>query len=71
MLPQQRYAPVSSIFGNINNNSGYGMSTTSGSGMIESQFPDYFRRLMDTNQMDFESTFDQIIYLLSFEPEKA
>ncbi len=35
------------------------------------QFPDYMRRLCDFRQMDFEATFDQLLTLLSFEPQKV
>jgi len=38
---------------------------------IDVRFPDYFRRLIDFKQMDFESTFDQMIHLLSPDPENA
>jgi hypothetical protein len=44
---------------------------SSGNGASDGQLPDYFRRLLDFKQMDFESTFDQMIYLLSPDPEKA
>lgn len=40
-------------------------------GTYDVQFPDYFRRLIDVQQMDFESTFDQMFHLLSFDPEKG
>lgn len=43
----------------------------SSSSSSDVQFPDYFRRLLDFKQMDFESTFDQMIYLLSSDPESA
>jgi hypothetical protein len=35
------------------------------------QFPDYLRRLCDFHQMDFESAFEQLFSLLSFEPQKV
>ena len=35
------------------------------------RFPDYLRRLLDFRQMDFEATFDQMITLLSSEPQKV
>jgi len=36
----------------------------------EGRFPDYVRRLCDFRQMDFEATFDQMLILLSTEPER-
>ena len=35
------------------------------------RFPEYLRRLGDFRQMDFEATFDQILSLLSWEPQKV
>jgi hypothetical protein len=35
------------------------------------RFPDYARRLLDFKQMDFESAFDQILTLLSRDPNKV
>lgn len=40
-----------------------------GSRISEHNFPKYFRRLIDFKQMDFEVTFDQLIMLLSTEPD--
>lgn len=37
----------------------------------DGQFPDYIRRLCDFRQMDFESAFEQLFSLLSFEPQKV
>mmetsp|Transcript_40623 Transcript_40623/g.41468 ORF Transcript_40623/g.41468 Transcript_40623/m.41468 type:complete len:256 (+) Transcript_40623:134-901(+) len=37
----------------------------------EGRFPDYIRRLCDFRQMDFESTFDQMLTLLSTEPHRV
>ena len=37
--------------------------------LIDVKFPDYVRRLCDFHQMDFENTFDQMLTLLSFEPQ--
>ena len=39
--------------------------------MLDSKFPQYVRRLIDFRQMDFEATFDQMLNLLSIEPQKA
>ena len=44
---------------------------SSNSSASDVQVPDYFRRLIDFKQMDFEATFDQVIYLLSSDPERA
>ena len=44
-----------------------GNGVTSGDG----KFPDYMRRLCDFRQMDFEATFDQLLTLMSFEPQKV
>jgi len=49
----------------------YTLPGTSPDGTYDVQFPDYFRRIIDFQQMDFESTFDQILHLLSFDPEKG
>ena len=38
---------------------------------LDSKFPKYFRRLVDFRQMDFEATFDQMITLLSIEPDNV
>lgn len=47
----------------------YQKSTTS---FLEGgRFPEYLRRLCDFRQMDFEAAFDQMITLLSFEPQKV
>jgi len=37
----------------------------------DGRFPDYIRRLCDFRQMDFESTFDQMLTLLSTEPHRV
>ena len=37
----------------------------------EYNFPDFIRRMFDFRQMDFESAFDQIFSLLSFEPQRV
>lgn len=39
--------------------------------MGDGKFPDYIRRLCDFRQMDFEATFDQMLTLLSFEPNRV
>ncbi len=36
----------------------------------EGRFPDYLRRLLDFRQMDFEAAFDQLLTLLSVEPQR-
>lgn len=45
---------------------------TGGIGHLSSdgRFPDYVRRLFDVKQMDFEAAFDQILTLLSWEPQR-
>jgi len=40
------------------------------SNLMERRFPDYVRRLLDIRQMDFEAAFDQLITLLSTEPQQ-
>lgn len=35
------------------------------------RFPDYVRRLVDIKQMDFEAAFDQLLTILSLEPQKV
>lgn len=40
-------------------------------GKGEYNFPDFIRRMCDFRQMDFESAFDQIFNLLSFEPQRV
>lgn len=35
------------------------------------RFPDFLRRLCDFRQMDFEATFDQMLTLLSFDPDRV
>lgn len=37
----------------------------------DGKFPDYMRRLCDFRQMDFEATFDQLLTLISLEPQKV
>ncbi len=39
--------------------------------VLDSKFPQYIRRLCDFRQMDFEATFDQMLNLLSVEPQRA
>lgn len=39
--------------------------------LMSERFPDYIRRLLDINQMDFEATYDQMLLLLSFDPSRA
>jgi hypothetical protein len=68
MLPHARtqsFIPHQSI----RNNSF--LSSFGSNASIDGQLQDYFRRLIDFKQMDFEAAIDQMIYLLSFEPEKA
>jgi hypothetical protein len=38
---------------------------------IEGKLPDYFRRLCDVRQLDFEAAFDQLITLMSLEPQNV
>lgn len=35
------------------------------------RFPEFLRRLCDVRQMDFEATFDQLLTLLSLEPDRV
>jgi hypothetical protein len=42
-----------------------------GSSILDARFPDYVRRLFDFRQMDFEATFDQMLSLLSMEPQQV
>ncbi len=42
-----------------------------GPSSVDSQFPEYLRRLTDLRQMDFESAFDQMFSLLSTDTEAA
>ena len=37
----------------------------------DGRFPDYVRRLFDLQQMDFEAAFDQLMSILSWEPQKV
>lgn len=37
----------------------------------DSKFPQYIRRLLDFRQMDFEATFDQMLNLLSLDPQRT
>ena len=37
----------------------------------ENHFPKYFRRLIDVKQMDFEKAFDEMVTLLSTEPDEV
>lgn len=48
-------------------------STRPSSSFLENngRFPEYLRRLCDIRQMDFESAFDQMITLVSLEPQKV
>ena len=46
-------------------------NSPSSSNLIDAKFPHYFRRLCDIRQMDFEATFDQMLNLLSIEPQRA
>lgn len=41
------------------------------SSVLDARFPDYVRRLVDFRQMDFEATFDQMLTLLSWEPQEV
>lgn len=38
--------------------------------LLEGKFPDYMRRLCDFRQMDFEAAFDQLLTLISLEPQQ-
>ncbi len=42
----------------------------SNSDVEEGRFPDYLRRLLDFRQMDFEAAFDQLLTLISAEPQR-
>ena len=44
---------------------------TRGSRLGDGRFPDYLRRLCDFKQMDFEATFDQMLTLVSTEPNRV
>ena len=44
--------------------------SSSHSRILDSKFPQYVRRLIDFRQMDFEATFDQMLNLLTVEPQK-
>jgi hypothetical protein len=46
-------------------------SGSSSQRFIDARFPDYIRRLCDFRQMDFEATFDQMLTLLSLEPQRV
>mmetsp|Transcript_26389 Transcript_26389/g.44560 ORF Transcript_26389/g.44560 Transcript_26389/m.44560 type:complete len:253 (-) Transcript_26389:216-974(-) len=46
-------------------------SSQRSSGGGDYNFPDFVRRMCDFRQMDFESAFDQIFNLLSFEPQRV
>ena len=48
-----------------------GRVPTKSTRVSDSKFPKYFRRLIDFRQMDFEATFDQMITLLSTEPDNV
>jgi hypothetical protein len=50
-------------------NSSRSSASGQGSKFIAVRFPEYVRRLCDIRQMDFENTFDQILTLLSIEPQ--
>lgn len=86
MLPQSRYQGmvIGSGAGTGSGGAGggysYHPSSSSSSSLssanpggigYEGQIPDYFRRLLDLRQMDFEAAFEQVFHLLSTEPEKA
>jgi len=43
----------------------------SGGRTESTRFPDFLRRLCDVRQMDFEATFDQMLTLLSFDPDRV
>lgn len=38
--------------------------------LLDRKFPDYIRRLLDFKQMDFEAAFDQLLTLISLEPQQ-
>jgi hypothetical protein len=40
------------------------------SSLMDGKFPDYMRRLCDIRQMDFEAAFDQLLTLVSLEPQQ-
>jgi hypothetical protein len=47
----------------------FGQNQTKSS-LMEGKFPDYMRRLCDFRQMDFEAAFDQLLTLVSLEPQQ-
>lgn len=63
---------LSSPGGSTFTKSSYGLNGSSSS-LLDSngRFPEYLRRLCDIRQMDFEAAFDQMITLLSLEPQKV
>lgn len=38
---------------------------------LRDAMPEYFRRICDWRQMDFEAAFDQLLTLMSFEPQRV
>jgi hypothetical protein len=44
---------------------------SSHSRILDTKFPQYVRRLIDFRQMDFEAAFDQMLNLLTVEPQKV
>ncbi len=44
---------------------------SSSSKLMDVKFPDYIRRLCDFRQMDFDAAYDQILTLLSVEPQSV
>jgi len=38
---------------------------------MDGKFPDYLRRLCDFRQMDFEASFDQLLTLLTTDPQRV
>jgi hypothetical protein len=80
MLPlvdKQRYKPDSGYISQSapllsSQNSGFSSTRVSSSFLDNNgRFPEYLRRLCDIRQMDFESAFDQMITLVSLEPQKV
>ena len=48
----------------------FNKQSTAKSSLMEGKFPDYMRRLCDFRQMDFEAAFDQLLTLVSLEPQQ-
>ena len=63
-----------SSYPNSNTGGGHQLQPSSSSSFIDSssmRFPDYARRIISFQQMDFESAFDQILTLMSRDPNRV